>query len=370
VIEIRNTLRALSVVLTIVFLFAACNFNAEVIEPSVSRVPVEILPVSADSASDAPATESPSPKPTDTPVAALEQTPQPTAAPKTEAPAETALDTAALAATSATEQAPYGGIDAGIKLALPENPNDPYALSYGSPITADNVFSNKKLSWYFGKNAVFQPPTAQHDFDIRQFNAYYLGNTNQRELYLTFDEGYENGFTPAILDTLRDKGIKAAFFVTKPFVQSNLDLVLRMIDEGHLVCSHTISHKSSPDLSDDELRYEIEGLAEYYKSVTGRDMDPYFRPPMGEYSARTLDITDKLGYKTIFWSFAYKDWEVNDQPTTQTAFTETVTHTHNGAVILLHAVSEANTRALPYIIDALKNNGFTFKTLDELPDYQ
>ncbi len=295
-------------------------------------------------------------------------TPEPkTAAPATTVPTQTAAPETE-APTEKTTEKHVESINTDIKLNLPENPNSPYPSKYGSPITGDNVLSNEKMAWYFGINDNYLPPTAQSKFDIREFNGYYLGDITQREIYLTFDVGYENGFTPAILDCLKDKGIKAAFFVTKPFVESNLDLVTRMLDEGHLVCSHSVNHKSSPDLTDSEMEYELAELARYFKEKTGRDIAPYFRPPMGEYSARTLDITDRMGYKSIFWSFAYKDWDTSAQPGMAKAFNTTVTHMHNGAIVLLHAVSESNAQALPYIIDALLNNGFEFKTLDELPD--
>jgi len=141
-----------------------------------------------------------------------------------------------------------------------------------------------------------------------------------------------------------------------------------MVNEGHIVGNHTVSHKSSPTLTDEEMRYEIEETARCFKEVTGCDMPKVFRPPMGEYSARTLQITHDLGYKTIFWSFAYKDWLVDEQPTAAFAFEEIVSHMHNGAVPLLHAVSQANTVALPDVIDTLRAEGFTFRPLDELPE--
>ena len=228
--------------------------------------------------------------------------------------------------------------------------------------------SNEKQSWYFGKNKNHQPPTGNKAFDIQPFGGVCLGDVTQKVIYLTFDEGYENGFTAAILDTLLEKNVPAAFFVTQGYILRNPDLIARMVAEGHIVGNHTVSHKSSPDLTDAELEWELAETARSFKELTGLDMPLFFRPPMGEYSARTLQVTKDCGYKTIFWSFAYVDWDVDDQPTRAEAYNEIVTYMHNGAVPLLHAVSRANTEALPDVIDALRAEGFTFLPLYDLPE--
>jgi len=239
---------------------------------------------------------------------------------------------------------------------------------YGSPYV-DGVLSNVSQSWYYMSNDDHQPPTAEYVFDIRPFNAYYLGDIYSKVIYLTFDEGYENGYTSQILDVLKEKGVQAAFFVTKPYIESNPDLVKRMVDEGHIVGNHTVHHLNSSTLSDADFDSELTDTADYFKEVTGTDMSKFFRPPNGEYSARTLQLADDLGYKTIFWSFAYQDWVTDDQPGKQAAYDMITSRSHNGCIMLLHAVSQSDTEALPDVIDYLLNNGYTFKTLDELDSY-
>ncbi|MCL2704177.1 MAG: polysaccharide deacetylase family protein [Defluviitaleaceae bacterium] len=252
---------------------------------------------------------------------------------------------------------------------LPEGIKNPFDTRYGSPYTENGALKNKRMGWGFGRNKHFQPPTAQTEFDIRQFNGYYLGDITRKEVYLTFDEGYEYGYTPQILDTLLEKGVKAAFFVTKPYIKANPELCKRMADEGHIVANHTVSHKNSVEQSDEAFRRELEETANYYKEVTGHDMDMYFRFPAGVYSARTISLANDMGYKTIFWSLAFVDWEVNNQPGKQAAFNAVTQYIHNGCIILLHAVSESNTQALADIIDHIKAEGYVFKSLEELPVY-
>ncbi|MCL2407489.1 MAG: polysaccharide deacetylase family protein [Defluviitaleaceae bacterium] len=253
---------------------------------------------------------------------------------------------------------------------VPHGVFNPFDSKYGSPYTAEGKLSNKKMSWGYGKNKNHQPPTAQYEFDIRQFGGYYLGDITQKEIYLTWDEGYEQGHTAQILDVLLEKDVQAAFFVTKPYIKSHPDLVKRMVEEGHIVGNHTARHKPSPELSDEEFVFELRTTADYFKEVTGHDMPLFFRPPAGVYSARTLKLAQDMGYKTIFWSLAFVDWEINNQPG-QTAALKAVTgYTHNGCIILLHAVSESNTQALADVIDQVREQGFVFKSLDDLPKYR
>ena len=252
---------------------------------------------------------------------------------------------------------------------VPEGVINPFETKYGSPYNADGSLKNKRMAWGYGKNKNLQPPTAQNEFDIREFNGYYLGDITQKELYLTFDEGYEHGFTSRILDTLQEKKVPAAFFVTKPYIKEHPDLCKRMIEEGHIVANHTAKHKNSVELTDDEFRRELQDTAAFFKEATGYDMGMYFRFPAGVYSARTLSLANDLGYKTIFWSLAFVDWEVNNQPGKQAAFNSVTNYVHNGCIILLHAVSESNTLALGDIIDHLHSQGYSFKSLDELPAF-
>ncbi|MCL2573246.1 MAG: delta-lactam-biosynthetic de-N-acetylase [Defluviitaleaceae bacterium] len=236
-------------------------------------------------------------------------------------------------------------------------------------IFATTGLSNDIMRWYFTRPAeAHQTPGAQDKIDIEQYGAYYLGDTSQKELYLTFDEGYENGYTEVILDVLAEKNVPAAFFVTKSYIRENPELVERMITEGHVVGNHTVKHKSSPSLSESEMITELTSVAEYFKETTGKDMPPFFRPPMGEYSERVLAITQDEGYYTIFWSFAYQDWIQDKQPGAATAHKKVMEGLHNGAILLLHAVSSSNAEAMADIIDSAKELGYEFKSLYELPN--
>ena len=229
------------------------------------------------------------------------------------------------------------------------------------------VGENDKKSWWFKRNANNLPPSAQQDINISQYGAYYLGDVSRKVIYLTFDEGYENGYSSQILDTLKANDVKAAFFVTKDYIKSQPELVKRMVSEGHVVGNHTVNHPDLTTLDDKQIQAEITGCADYFKEVTEKDMPPFFRPPEGTYSIHTLQQTQELGYKTIFWSFAYKDWVVDDQPGAQASHDNVMKYSHNGAIMLLHAVSKSNTEALDSIIKDLKAEGYTFESLYDLP---
>ncbi|MCL2376218.1 MAG: delta-lactam-biosynthetic de-N-acetylase [Defluviitaleaceae bacterium] len=235
-------------------------------------------------------------------------------------------------------------------------------------VFAASGFSNEHKRWYFKRTSDNTPPGAQSEIDIAQFGAYFLGDTSQKEVYLTFDEGYENGYTEKILDVLLEKDVPAAFFVTKSYIKDNPALIGRMVAEGHIVGNHTIHHKSSPTLSQDEMAAELNGVAEYFKESTGHDMPPFFRPPMGEYSEKVLAIAQECGYHTIFWSFAYEDWIQDKQPGAATAHKRVMDGLHNGAILLLHAVSSSNAEAMGDIIDSVRAEGYEFKSLYNLPN--
>ena len=227
---------------------------------------------------------------------------------------------------------------------------------------------NKLESWYFTRpQAEGASPGWHGGFDLMDFNTFYLGDESQKEIFLTFDEGYENGYTEKILDVLKEKNVQAAFFVTKPYIKENVDLVRRMVDEGHIVGNHTVRHKSSPSLSVEEMQAEITGVEEYFKEMTGAEMPKFFRPPMGEYSQSVLRTVQDMGYATIFWSFAYMDWDRDKQPTPEIAHKKVVEGgLHNGAIWLLHAVSSANAAAMGDVIDSARAAGFEFRSLYQL----
>ncbi len=227
---------------------------------------------------------------------------------------------------------------------------------------------NTETSWSFKRNTDHDPVTGYYDVDLNLFDAYFINQkaADEKVVYLTFDEGYENGYTSDILDTLADNHVKATFFITGHYINTSPDLVQRMVDEGHLVANHSVNHPSMPTLNEEEFYDEIVGLNDKYKELTGQDLDPFFRPPMGKYSERSLYLTRKLGYRTIFWSMAYNDWDPDNQPGQEVSYEHVMDNVHNGAIILLHAVSESNTLALDDILTDLKAEGYRFGSLYEL----
>ena len=211
-------------------------------------------------------------------------------------------------------------------------------------------------------------PTGALDFNANygKYGAEAL-REDKKNILLTFDQGYENGYTAQILDTLKEKKVKAVFFLLQDYAERNPELVQRMIDEGHIVGNHSVSHYSMPDLSVEECRQEIEGLQEYMKQNFGVTMK-LFRPPMGEFSEQSLSVTKDCGLSTMLWSFAYADWDVNDTKGKQYAFDTVTSRLHPGAVILLHSVSPDNAAALGDIIDWARKQGYEFRSLEQLPN--
>lgn len=195
--------------------------------------------------------------------------------------------------------------------------------------------------------------------------AIFLGDTKQKELYLTFDNGYENGFTPAILDVLRDKKVPAAFFVTGHYLKDQPELVKRMAVEGHIVGNHSWSHPDMTRVSNEKLKTELEQVKAEVNRLTGQQAT-FLRPPRGIFNNRTLAESHAQGYINVFWSLAYKDWDVNVQRGADYARQQVLKQLHPGAVILLHSVSKDNTEALGSIIDEARKQGYAFKSLNDL----
>ena len=231
------------------------------------------------------------------------------------------------------------------------------------------VFANTGAAapydWYFkpAKNNAQPVVIPEADF-INDFSTVYLGSPDTPTLYLTFDAGFDNGYHVKILDTLKEKGVKAAFFVDGNFVKTNPDIVKRMDAEGHLVCNHSLKH---PDMtkykSFEEYKKQITGWEELISEL-GLTPQKYFRFPSGRFSKQALEYNEQLGLKTVFWSFAYYDWEENNQPTHESAKDKIYSRVHNGAVLLLHSTSKTNCEILPQVIDDLKAKGYTFESLD------
>ncbi len=199
--------------------------------------------------------------------------------------------------------------------------------------------------------------------DYGEFNALFIGDEDENVIYLTFDEGYENGYTEKILDTLKEKQVTATFYVTLDYVKKCPDIVKRMINEGHSVGNHTANHPSLPDCNDEQVKEEIKELENYICDNFSGYRTTTIRPPKGEFSARTLQIAKDMGYKTVLWSFAYSDWDVDNQPDKTKAFDRITKATHNGAVYLLHAVSKTNAELLGDVIDYWHSNGYQIKAV-------
>lgn len=228
-------------------------------------------------------------------------------------------------------------------------------------------------SWYCKRNREHKQPICDPNMSfIEKYGGVYVDkehgdNAEEKVVYLTFDAGYENGNIARILDTLQSENVRASFFILENLITRNTDLVKRMAEEGHTVCNHTMRHKNITTVSSvDELEKELSGLENIYREYTGYEMAKYFRPPEGRFDEKSLKFADDLGYKTVFWSLAYADWDNNNQPSRDTAMKKLLDNMHNGAIILLHPTSSTNAEILPEFIKTLKGQGYSFRTLDAL----
>ncbi len=202
---------------------------------------------------------------------------------------------------------------------------------------------------------------------LAEYDAAYLGDTSQKVIYLTFDAGYENGCTAKILDVLKAHQAPAAFFLVGNYIQQNGDLVRRMVAEGHIVGNHTMHHYDMSRLSDaDAFREELQAVETLYYQTTGQEMEKYYRPPQGIYSQENLEMAQELGYKTVFWSLAYVDWNNDDQPTAEYAFGKLLPRIHPGAVVLLHSTSQTNAQILDELLTKWEQMGYRFAPISEL----
>ena len=202
---------------------------------------------------------------------------------------------------------------------------------------------------------------------LREFDAAYIGDMSKKVLYLTFDAGYENGCTGKILDTLKKHDVKAAFFLVGNYIEKNADLVRRMADEGHIVANHTMHHCDMSRLTDKAaFCRELQDLEKLYKETTGQEMPKFYRPPQGIYSEENLKMAKELGYKTVFWSLAYVDWNNDAQPSREEAFAKLLPRTHQGAVVLLHSTSQTNAEILDELLTKWKDMGYSFASVEEL----
>ncbi len=223
-------------------------------------------------------------------------------------------------------------------------------------------------AWGLSFRADNMPPSGPADSaTLARYNASYLGNTEEKVIYLTFDAGYENGCTEKILDVLKKHSVPAAFFLVGNYIEKNADLVRRMVEEGHIVGNHTMHH---PDMSllEDQAAFatELTQLEDLFREITGKELPKYYRPPQGTYSQRNLEMARDMGYKTVFWSLAYVDWNNNAQPTAEHAFSKLLPRIHNGAVVLLHSTSATNAQILDELLTKWKDMGYRFAGLEQL----
>lgn len=235
------------------------------------------------------------------------------------------------------------------------------------------VFETKATAeafgWYTKPNTEGKRPTIPAEFDyIVENGGVFLGE-DEKVLYLTFDAGYANENVEKILDTLNEKGVKGSFFLNGGIFKFESDVVKRISNEGHLVCNHTENHKNLSKITDfEQYKYEVEKIAERYKELCGKEIAKFLRPPEGEISKTAMEYNNKLGYKTVFWSIAYADWDNNNQMSAEKAIKTVIERTHNGAIVLLHPTSKTNAEILGTLIDKWREMGYSFKTLDELPE--
>lgn len=223
-------------------------------------------------------------------------------------------------------------------------------------------------NWGLSFQTEGQPPIANATADeLKQYRACYAEQSGEKVLYLTFDAGYENGYTPTILDVLKKHQVPAAFFVVGNYLGTSPELVKRMVEEGHIVANHTYHHPDMSKISSKEaFQKELELLETQYEEITGQSMPKYYRPPQGKYSEENLKQAKELGYTTFFWSLAYVDWYQDKQPTKEEAFEKLLGRIHPGAVVLLHSTSSTNAAILDELLTKWKEMGYSFRSIDTL----
>jgi peptidoglycan-N-acetylmuramic acid deacetylase len=237
----------------------------------------------------------------------------------------------------------------------------------GSFASAES-YSNQPINWGIKKSTGGVPAEAGKAWDdlLAKHGAFYKADPSKKEIYLTFDNGYENGYTAQILDVLKKEKVPATFFVTGHYLETAPDLVKRMATEGHIVGNHSWSHPDLTKSSDEQMVEELEKVRKKAEELTGNKTMKYLRPPRGVFSDRTLAIAKQQGYTHAFWSLAYVDWNTDQQRGAQYAYDHIMKQMHPGAVILLHTVSKDNADALERVIQDVKKDGYTFKSLDDL----
>jgi peptidoglycan-N-acetylmuramic acid deacetylase len=243
-----------------------------------------------------------------------------------------------------------------------------FALTIAFSLTLQaEASSNKPIYWGFNKGHDGQQADAGKEYNtvLSKNGAFYKGNPNDKILYLTFDNGYENGYTIKVLDVLKKEKVPGIFFVTGHYLQSQPELIKRMVKEGHLIGNHSWGHPDMTQISDAKIKDELDKVKTKMTEITGVKEMRYMRPPRGILSERTIQVANQLGYKHVLWSLAFLDWEVNRQRGWKYSYDSIMSQVHPGAIILLHTVSKDNADALEKVIQDLKKQGYQFKSMDD-----
>ena len=239
-------------------------------------------------------------------------------------------------------------------------------------VFSPSAFASKEYHWYCKRNSEHKQPSLDTEMRfIEDAGGYYIDkkhgdSSEDKVVYLTFDVGYENGNVAKILDALKEENVGGAFFVLGNVIKREPALIERMVSEGHLVCNHTTNHKNLAGADSELIKKELTELEDMYRELTGKDMAKFFRFPEGTFDKGSIEQVHSMGYKTVFWSFAYADWDNNKQMSEEAALEKIMSNIHNGEIMLLHPTSETNARIMPRLIKELKALGYRFGSLDEL----
>ncbi len=243
-----------------------------------------------------------------------------------------------------------------------------YSLAHMTRPTQSDAILAEASDWGLSFQEKGKAPVGNADADeLKKYNAYYVKNTEEKVVYLTFDAGYENGNTAAILDALKKHQAPATFFLVGNYIETSPDLVKRMVEEGHIVGNHTSHHPDMAKISEkDAFEKELSDLEALFEQATGQPMTKFYRPPQGKYSEANLQMAKDMGYSTFFWSLAYVDWYENDQPSKEEAFEKLLGRIHPGAIVLLHSTSKTNGEILDELLTKWEEMGYRFDSLDHL----
>src|SRR5699024_9040644 len=234
-------------------------------------------------------------------------------------------------------------------------------------VSGHSTVDARSFGWGYKKNTEHKiPEIGRYEEMLDRYGAYYADKSGDKVVYLTFDNGYEEGYTDDILDVLKEEDVPAAFFVTGHYVDSEPELVKRMVDEGHIVGNHSYTHPDLTTVTKDAMKKELESVQEQVAAISGQKQLTYMRPPKGAFNEQSMKWANELGYTHIFWSLAFVDWNTDAQKGGDYAFDQIMKQMHPGAIVLMHTVSSDNADALSKLIMVLKDQGYQFKRLDDM----